>query len=506
MPKRNTARKYFTGALVAVGLAALGVAAGVASASLPLKILLGAVGFIALFIVIYKNPFIGILLFLAFNLTLPQAGPSLALGLQMGVVGETRGLHFNIHEIIMAMVLFAWLIKVFLKKASWREKSPMTIPIILYVLTSILACFVGILNGGSYLLAAFRFVRTTLFVYIFFIFLNNVKTRKQVQQVIVVFMICATLVALFGLVQKVLGQAWSENFSVKVFSKLGYPREVNYVAGESGGQAYRVNSSFLHPNVLGAYLVLVLPFFVSLLWCYRRRLHRLLLISGLGIVIACLFFTGSRAAWIAAATIALLYFIFGFLDKRMVLCLITLILLVSIVIGVMYPPDFVKKRFVSLTAKEAAKIRIYQYSLALDFFMEHPLFGLGMGMEGRRIRVNNITQMWAAVENAYLTYLVSHGLVGFSAFILLFIVYWIMLLLAWSNARTDPFIKYHAEALFLGIVGIAVASLFGAWLLFGIAMVTIFWSVLGTAGSLYNIARREGFLVDKTARKPLFSS
>lgn len=473
---------------------------------LPLKILLGAVGGIALFAVIYINPFIGIVLFLIFNLTLPQAGPTLALGLQMGVVGETRGLHFNIHEIIMAMVLLAWLIRVFLKKSSWRESSPLMIPILLYVLTSILACFIGVLNGGSFFLAAFRFIRTTFFVYIFFVFLNNVKTRKQIQQIVVVFMVCATLVALFGLVQKVMGEAWTENFAQRFFAKIGYPKEVNFVAGESEGQAYRVNSSFLHPNVLGAYLVLVLPFFVSLLWCYRKRLHRLMLISGLGIVVACLFFTGSRAAWIAAAVIALIYCIFGFFDKRMVLCLVTLILLVSIVIGIMYPPDFVKRRFVSLSAKEAAKIRMYQYSLALDFFLEHPLFGLGMGMEGRRIRVNNITQMWAAVENAFLTYLVSHGLVGFSAFILLFVVYWVMLLLVKSNAKSDPFLKYYSEALFLGIIGIAVASLFGAWLLFGIAMVTIFWSVFGTAGSLYNIASMEGYLGEKTRRKPLFSA
>ncbi len=502
----KTVKKYATGAMTIIGLAALGAALAFASSTLPVKIILGTVGGIVLFAVIYKNPFIGIVLFLVFNLTLPQAGPSLALGLQMGVVGETRGLHFNIHEIIMAMVLVAWLIRVFLKQSSWRESSPLIIPILLYVLTSILACFVGILNGGSYLLAAFRFIRTTFFAYIFFVFLNNIKTRKQIQHVVVVFMICATLVALFGLVQKVLGQAWTENFAQRVFAKLGYPEEVNYVAGESEGQAYRVNSSFLHPNVLGAYLVLVLPFFVSLFWCYRKGLHRLLLVTGLGIVVACLFFTGSRAAWIAAAMIALIYCIFGFFDKRMVLCLVTLILLVSIVVGIIYPPDFVKKRFVSLSAKEAAKIRVYQYSLALDFFMEHPLFGLGMGMEGKRIRVNNVTQMWAAVENAYLTYLVSHGLVGFSAFILLFIVYWIMLLLVRSNARSDPFLKYYSEALFLGIVGIAVASLFGAWLLFGIGMVTMFWSVFGIAGSLYNVASREGYLGEKKRKKQLFSS
>ncbi len=496
-------RTFLLGALVV-----LGMLAGLLPAGLPVKILLAVVGGAALFVIIYNNIQFGLVLFFIFNLTLPQAGPTADLGMQVAVVGETRGLHFNVHEIIIAMVLVAWLIQVFLGKASWEATSPLVIPVILYVVSSIFASFLGLLHGGDSLIVIFRFTRTVFFAYIFFVFLNNLKTRKQLKQLVLVLMICATLVATFGIVQKFKGEAWSRGVATKYLGKIGFPSDVNYVAGGSGEtQAYRINGTFLHPNVLGAYLIMALPFFVSLLWYYKRRWERALLVAGIGLNLACLFYTGSRAAWIAGGVIALLYGIFGFLDKRMILALFTVLLVVVLVVVIIKPPDFVKKRFTSLSAKEATTARLYQYQLAVDFFMEYPIFGLGAGMEGQRIILyNNVRSIWAAVENAFLTYLVSHGLMGFSIFLLLFIFILAMLLFARNNTPDDPFIRFHAEAFFMAIVGMIVASQFGAWLLFAIPMWTLFWAFLGMGACLYNMYREEVPAQAFTRRRPIVAS
>lgn len=473
-------------------LAVLGVLAGLLPAGLPVKVLLSVVGGAALFVIIYNNIQFGLVLFLALNCTLPQAGLNWNIGIQVAVVGETRGIHFNFQEVVMAMVLAAWLIQVFLKKADWKANSPLVIPTIFYVLSSILASFIGLLNSGSSLIVIFRFTRTVIFAYIFFVFLNNLKTRRQLKQLIVVLLICATLIAAFGLVQRVMGQAWSERVASKYLSKLGVPGDVNYVAGGEGEtQAYRINSTFLHPNVLGGYLVLALPFFVSLLWYYKRRWQRALLMGGIGLNLLCLFYTGSRAAWIAGGVIALLYGIVGFMDKRMVLVLVMVLLMVAVVVVIISPPQFVKTRFASLSAKVATSARVQQYQFALDFFFEKPIFGIGMGMEGQYIKLNNIKTQWVAVENAFLTYLVSHGLFGLSIFLLLFIMLWGMMLFARNNSPDDPFIRFHAEAFLLGTVGIAVANLFGAWLLFAIPMWTLFMGFLGMGACLYNMYREE---------------
>ena len=113
-------------------------------------------------------------------------------------------------------------------------------------------------------------------------------------------------------------------------------------------------------------------------------------------------------------------------------------------------------------------------------------------MEGQRIVMfNNVRSLWGAVENAFLTYLVSHGLIGFSAFLLLFIFFLGMMLFARNGSPDDPFMHFHGEAFFLAMVGIIITSQFGAWLLFAIPMWTLFWAFLGLGGCLYNLYRVE---------------
>ena len=496
-------------------IACLGLFVGALSSRLPVLILFGIIGGIALFVIIYWKPFIGVFLFLVTNLIIPQAGPNWNLGIQVAIVGETRGLHFNVHEIIMAMVLLAVLARMFLAvwKKDWEElklvvKSPVSIGIALYVLTSIIACFIGLINDAEGLVVVFRFVRTVFFAYIFFMVIYVVRDRKQFQILVVTMLICFTLIAAFGLVQKAMGESWSINFSEKYLDKLGYPKDVNYVAGESEAQAYRINSTFLHPNILGGYLVFALPFFISFLsltWRRRRYLFFVLVFAGLVINTVALFLTGSRAAWVAAGCIALLYGLFGFFDRRLWLVVVTVLLIFALIFVMLNPPDFVKKRFSSLSAQEAAEARLYQYKLAVDYFLEHPIFGIGMGMEGQRINENNQRYTWAAVENLYLTYLVSHGIVGLLALLLIFALYWGVLLRARSRSRGDPFIYFNAEAFILGMVGFTVSNMFGAWLLFAIPMVTLLWFYIGMGASLYNIYREEQVILQPELPAPALS-
>jgi O-antigen ligase len=123
-------------------------------------------------------------------------------------------------------------------------------------------------------------------------------------------------------------------------------------------------------------------------------------------------------------------------------------------------------------------------------------------MEGQYIKVNNIKTQWAAVENAFLTYLVSGGLLGLSIFLLLFIMFWGMMLFARNNSPDDPFIRFHAEAFLLGIVGIAVANMFAAWLIFAIPMWTMFMGFLGMGACLYNMYREESPGLSRASSRP----
>jgi len=480
--------------LAAVVLLAGAVAASLSS-FLPLLVVLGIVVGVTVFILVYRDIHLGIVLYFILNLTIPQAGPGISLGIRAPVVGE-RGVHFNLHEIVMAMALAAWIIQAFMKKAPWRERSPLTIPVIVYVLVSILSCFVGLINGSIPALTLFRFVRTTLFAYMFFVVINNVRTREQLGQLMAVFLVCTFLVSAFGVLQQLLGQRWSEMVAEKFFGRiLGYPKEVNYVAGEGLTQVYRINSTFLHPNTFGGYLAFAFPFYISLLWYYRRFWMRVFLLVGLAINVFCLVYTGSRAAWIAVGFIILIYGVLGLSDRRIVLVVGVALIILLMLVVIIKPPEFIRQRFVSQSAKLATTGRLIQYQLAWGFFLQHPIFGLGIGMEGQEVVEGNIRRTWVSVENLYLTYLVSQGLVGLASFLLLLAFYWALLLWVRNYSLDDPLLRYGAEALMLGMVGFAASNLFAAWLLFAVPMITLFWFYIGLAGSFYNVfrAQKEGW-------------
>ncbi len=461
---------------------------------LPLKIAIGVIAGIAVFILTYRNIQFGLILFLILNMTIPQAGPGLDLGIKSAQLQEERGLHFNLHEIVMALVFVAWMIHVFTKKAEWRTKSPLVLPVILYILVTILSIFVGLLHGGNAFVGIFRFVRTAFFAYIFFVVINNVKTKKQLQQFVWAIIICSSLVALFGVLQYALGQTWTQNVTAKYLGHyLGYPSDVNIVAAAGPNQVYRISSTFLQPNIYGGYLAFVLPFYISLLGMTLRQRRWglwILLLIGFGMNAFCMVFTGSRAGWIAFGVIMLIYAAFGIFDRRLIVTAATVAMILILLVVLMKPPDFIKQRFVSQSAKEATTGRVMQYKLALDFFMDHPIFGLGLGMEGEKLVENGIRKTWAAVENVYLTYLVSEGLLGLGAFLLLLAFLWMMLLWARKNSE-DEFMHFSSEALLLGIVGFAVANMFGAWLLFAVPMITLFWFFLGIGASMYNVFSEE---------------
>lgn len=482
--------------VVLVGVLAIAGIVGLFTVALPLKIALGLIAGGIVFFLTWRNLQFGLLLFLFLNMTIPQAGPGLNLGIKAPQLQGERGLHFNLHEIAMAIVFICWIIGVLTKREgyTWKTKSPLLLPVIIMILATLLSCFVGLIHGAQVFVGIFRFVRTAMLAYIFFVVLNTVRTKKQLEQFVLVILIASSLVALFGVLQYALGQSWTEMVTAKYLGHyLGYPADVNIVAGAGVQQVYRISSTFSQPNIYGGYLAFVLPFYISCMGMMIRQKRWALwalLVIGFGLNMFCLVFTGSRAGWLAFGVIMLLYAAFGIFDRRLLVAAATVALILVLLVMVMAPPSFIKARFTSQSATQAATGRMMQYKLALDFFMNHPIFGIGMGMEGQKLVDNGIRMTWAAVENVYLTYLVSEGLVGLGTFLLVLIFFWALLL--WARKNTDDeFIHFSGEALMLGMVGFAVANLFGAWLLFAVPMITLFWFYIGMGASMYNVFREE---------------
>ncbi len=464
------------------------VIAGLLVPYLPLQIVLAGIAGILLFIVIYRNVQVGLILFIVLNATIPQAGPSIGTALQVGYQGgESRGLHINLQEIVMALVLVTWLIHVLFKEKRMDFKSPLTIPILALVAVAVVSVFVGVLNGASGVTAVFRFVRNVFFAYIFFVVISNVTSRRQVKQLVIVFLVCVSLVAIFGIMQMTFGEAWTQRAATNLLDPLGYPTAVNKVM-EGAGQAFRANSSFIHANILGGYLTFALPFFVCLMWATRKKWIRGLLFAALIANVACLYFTGSRAAWVAAAAVILFLAISGLSNRRIVVTVVTGALAVGMFVVLLHPPDFIKQRFQMTSATYAVTYRQEQYQQAFNIFLAHPVTGIGLGMEGQTIFLSGNRIELPVIENSYLDYLVAMGAPGLAAFLLILAVFWVELMFAFRRAK-DPFLKYCCEAFAAGLVGIAVAAFFGQWIVYMSWMVSLLWFLIGLGAATAKIAK-----------------
>jgi len=160
----------------------------------------------------------------------------------------------------------------------------------------ILICALSILVS-DYLTTSLQgfFFKVLQWTFLYFVFIEAIKTKKRLTIFISVFMVSALVVSLNGLVQ--------------YFSGEGFIHHHPFAA--------RINSSFKHPNDFGAYLTLLCPFLLCLLVNYRfvnkektgykdskgnSLLKKFLamktfLLTLFVLVITCLGLTLSRGAW-----------------------------------------------------------------------------------------------------------------------------------------------------------------------------------------------------------------
>lgn len=235
----------------------------------------------------------------------------------------------------------------------------------------------------------------------------------------------------------------------------------------TGGRAIRfgIGGFMSDNNTFAAGLVMVFPF----CW-YSRYLVRQYWMKALLAVMcaACLFtimLTHSRGAAVAAVVVLLMLLIHS---KRRLLVLV--FLLVAGVPGLYMVRDTYFDRLGTIQNYEednSAMSRIVHNKLALQIWAEHPVTGIGIGLENyfvastpylRDIGENN--RVGLVVHNSYLQMLVHCGLPAALIHLCLFVGATLMM---WRSSRrlavTHPGLEYYPRAIELSIVGYLIASL-----------------------------------------------
>ncbi|MBQ8369673.1 MAG: O-antigen ligase family protein [Clostridia bacterium] len=246
----------------------------------------------------------------------------------------------------------------------------------------------------------------------YFVTVGLIQSREWLTRCAAASVISATLESLWGIFLYFTGGGYSSKawLDDEMFTSIG---------GRAVG-------TLDNPNMLGEYLILIIPVAVSMFIGRGEGLRKLSSFLCIGIMGACLVLTWSRGAWLGLIFAALL-FLFMWHRRSMWLVLLGI---ASIPVLPSILPASIVSRFTSIgnMADSSTSYRMYIWRASVNMIADNPLSGIGIG-EGAWDRLYPL-YTYMGVEaaphshNLYLQIWLELGLIGILTFVcFLFLLY-----------------------------------------------------------------------------------
>lgn len=313
-----------------------------------------------------------------------------------------------------------------------------------------------------------------IFIGFYIITTQLLNTKEIIFNTIKVFVIAATLVSIYGIMQYVFGWGVNENWiDPNVFATL----------------TKRAYSTLENPNILGEYLILTIMAASALTVTRKDWWGRI----GYGIatllMLLCLMLTFSRGCWLGIV-LAVAIFITFYNGKLWVLA-IPVILVAPLIL-----PENVITRFTSIgnmqDTSTAIRVKIWLSSLGMgrDFM----LTGLGLGTGAYAFVYPFYAYYYIPAHhshNAFFQVLIEGGIIGLLLFIAImwrFLKH--MTLCFKNNEKKDRQVALMVLAVGAGIAGFFVQGMFD-YSFYNYRMVVVFWFFICLGTSLARVTRGE---------------
>jgi O-antigen ligase len=411
-------------AIIAAALIAIAAAGAIAANQLSLGL---AVAVVAV-IIIFTFSFISTEAALYILIIAMLLGPQFAT--ESGEVSNFRGRGFTLRfdDFLIMIIGISW----FLNKAISKEiglilKTPLNLPIALYLVACILGTLNGIyqLNRVKPMIGFFFILKYFEYFLIYFMAVNHLKSREQIVRFLTILLVVCFLVCLYGIYQIPSGVRVSAPFE-----------------GEDG-----------EPNTLGGYLVLMLAVagaLASTPGAIKRKAPMVILI---GVILIALAATQSRGSWVALPFMLLTLICFS---KHRLAIIIPMLIIIAVSPLVM-PKSVVDRAAFTFTQPEeegqlkiggakidtstSARLMSWQLILTQDF-TKHPI--LGWGITG-----------YSFVDAQYPRVLVETGLTGMVVFLFLIATLFRSALRGRRETK-DPLFEALYVGYLAGLVGLLV--------------------------------------------------
>lgn len=244
------------------------------------------------------------------------------------------------------------------------------------------------------------------------------RDLKRLDTLVTVVVLAATALCVLGLVEAALGR----NLLASAFPMLEVADDdyLKFALTSKMRGTHRVQSTFLHPLTFASYLVLVMPLASYCMQRARTVSGRWFYLGVVALIAINAFLTGSRAAMLLIALIALVYWVTHSVSllgartdfKRAIgvanLGLAGLVLVLAIPAA----QQLVAGKGEDEQASTAG--RVVQLARGAQSVAEHPLLGVGPRMAGKY--AGTYSGPDATVDNWYLTVVVESGVVALACF------------------------------------------------------------------------------------------
>ena len=287
------------------------------------------------------------------------------------------------------------------------------------------------------------FVLVIIYLLTYVLVTQNLEDSRQVRLLTYSLGASAAIIVAYGFFQYIFGIDTSE---------------MKWVDGEAFPElSKRVFSTLENPNILAAYLDIVVCVLLGLFGTLKEKRIRILLGVGMILTLACVAMTYARGACL---TIAVIMAVYGILKDKRILAAVAVLVAGFLLLN---PVLFERMSTMFTVVDTSSEMRIAMWESTIQMILDHPLFGIGGGayslvypIYDTYIVDGSVTLVHA--HNIYLNYLAEIGIVGGCAFLVFFLGYTVTALHP-QKTMPDEFSKGLMLGLGLGLVSVALNGL-----------------------------------------------
>ena len=298
------------------------------------------------------------------------------------------------------------------------------------------------------------------FILFAFVLCNGVETRGQLDALLTAVVLAAAAVSCLGIVQYIF--------------RWGYQSEAWVDSDMFSTIQFRVSSTLKNPNMLGQYLILMVPLGGAKLLTARSWKARALWFGCCGALCLCMLLTFSRGAWLGLLFAGAAFFVL--LNPRLML------LFPVALVGLYFvlPPSVIE-RFTSIgnLSDASTSYRVYIWMGTLAMLKDYWLCGIGPGTEAFNMvypaySYNGIIAPHS--HNLFLQIVSDAGVAALGVFLLLLFVFFRMMCAALHREK-DWTSRLLQIAVTAGVFGFMVQAMTD-YSFYNYLVLFVFWTYL----------------------------